>query len=312
MKLATYIHHQQQRVGAVVDGRVFDLAATLQASGQGDPAQAASMITLLAAGPRGLEEANAALTWAQTHRAELARPLDQIKLCAPIPCPGKLLCLAGNYASHILEGGGAFAGKEKMIPRFFSKPCTAVVGTNDAIRVPGSTGFADWELELAVVIGKTGRNLTAAQAAEHIGGYTIFNDISARELTFRGDLPMQEGDWFFDWLVGKWLDTFGPMGPWLTTADEVSHPDNLRMQLWYNGQLQQDANTGQMIFSPAEAISFISQFVTLQSGDIISTGTPAGVGHSKKLRLNPGDQIRGEIEGLGVLENSVERLDEIF
>ena len=309
MKLATYIHHQQQRVGAVVDGRVFDLAATLQASGQGDPAQAASMITLLAAGPRGLEEANAALTWAQTHRAELARPLDQIKLCAPIPCPGKLLCLAGNYASHILEGGGAFAGKEKMIPRFFSKPCTAVVGTNDAIRVPGSTGFADWELELAVVIGKTGRNLTAAQAAEHIGGYTIFNDISARELTFRGDLPMQEGDWFFDWLVGKWLDTFGPMGPWLTTADEVSHPDNLRMQLWYNGQLQQDANTGQMIFSPAEAISFISQFVTLQPGDIISTGTPAGVGHSKKLRLNPGDQIRGEIEGLGVLENSVERLD---
>ena len=309
MKLATYIQHQQQRVGAVVDGRVFDLAATLQASGQGDPAQAASMITLLAAGPRGLEEANAALTWAQTHRAELARPLDQIKLCAPIPCPGKLLCLAGNYASHILEGGGAFAGKEKMIPRFFSKPCTAVVGTNDAIRVPGSTGFADWELELAVVIGKTGRNLTAAQAAEHIGGYTIFNDISARELTFRGDLPMQEGDWFFDWLVGKWLDTFGPMGPWLTTADEVSHPDNLRMQLWYNGQLQQDANTGQMIFSPAEAISFISQFVTLQPGDIISTGTPAGVGHSKKLRLNPGDQIRGEIEGLGVLENSVERLD---
>ena len=309
MKLATYIHHQQQRVGAVVDGRVFDLAATLQASGQGDPAQAASMITLLAAGPRGLEEANAALTWAQTHRAELARPLDQIKLCAPIPCPGKLLCLAGNYASHILEGGGAFAGKEKMIPRFFSKPCTSVIGTNDAIRVPASTGFADWELELAVVIGKTGRNLSVAQAAAHIGGYTIFNDISARELTFRKDLPTQEGDWFFDWLVGKWLDTFGPMGPWLTTADEVDRPDNLRMQLWCNGQLQQDANSGQMIFSPAEAIAFISQFVTLQPGDIISTGTPAGVGHSKKLRLNPGDQIRGEIECLGVLENSVEQLN---
>ncbi len=309
MKLATYIYNQQPRVGAVVDDSVFDLAAALQASGKGDPAQAASVMALLAAGPRALEEANAAITWAQTRSADLAHPLDQVKLSAPIPCPGKLLCLAGNYASHLLEGGGTFAGKEKMIPRFFSKPCTSIVGTKDAIRVPASTGFADWELELAVVIGKTGRNLTPEQATHHIGGYTIFNDISARELTFRKELPLQEGDWFFDWLVGKWLDTFGPMGPWLTTADEVNHPDNLRMQLWYNGELQQDANTGQMIFSPAEAISFISQFVTLQPGDIISTGTPAGVGLTKKMRLNPGDQIRGEIEGLGVLENSVERLD---
>ena len=309
MKLATFKYDNLQRVGAVVDGRVFELAAALQASGKGDPAQAASVLKLLAAGPRGLQEANAALTWAQKKANELAHQLDQVKLCAPIPCPGKLLCLAGNYASHILEGGGAFTGKEKIIPRFFSKPCTAVIGTKDAIRVPASTGFADWELELAVVIGKTGRNLSVAQAADHIGGYTIFNDISARELTFRKDLPTQEGDWFFDWLVGKWLDTFGPMGPWLTTADEVDRPDNLRMQLWHNGHLQQDANSGQMIFSPAEAIAFISQFVTLQPGDIISTGTPAGVGHSKKLRLNPGDQIRGEIECLGVLENSVEQLN---
>ena len=309
MKLATFKDDNLQRVGAVVDGRVFELAAALQASGKGDPAHAASVLTLLAAGPRGLQEANAALTWAQKYGNELAHPLDQVKLCAPIPCPGKLLCLAGNYASHLLEGGGTFPGKEKMIPRFFSKPCTSVIGTQDAIRVPASTGFADWELELAVVIGKTGRNLSVAQAADHIGGYTIFNDISARELTFRKDLPMQEGDWFFDWLVGKWLDTFGPMGPWLTTADEVDRPDNLRMQLWHNGHLQQDANSGQMIFSPAEAIAFISQFVTLQPGDIISTGTPAGVGHSKKLRLNPGDQIRGEIECLGVLENSVEQLN---
>ncbi len=270
------------------------------------------MMALLAAGSRGLQEANAAVTWAQTQGTQFALPLNQVKLCAPIPCPGKLLCLAGNYASHLLEGGGTFAGKEKMIPRFFSKPCTSVIGTNDAIRVPASTGFADCELELAVVIGETGRNLTATQATDHIGGYPIFNDISARELTFRKDLPVQEGDWFFDWLVGQWLDSFGLMGPWLTTADEVGRPENLHLQLWYDGRLQQDANTGQMIFSPAEAISFIPQFVPVQPGYIISTGTPAGVGHSKKLRLNPGDQIRGEIEGLGVLENSEERLDQSF
>jgi 2-keto-4-pentenoate hydratase/2-oxohepta-3-ene-1,7-dioic acid hydratase in catechol pathway len=188
------------------------------------------------------------------------------------------------------------------------KPTTAIIGTGDAIRVPPSTGFADWELELAVVIGKQGRDLTPQQAAAHIAGYTIFNDISARQLAFRQDLPQQEGDYYFDWLVGKWLDTFGPMGPWLTTADEIAAADNLSMKLWYNGGLQQDANTGQMIFSPAEAIAFISQFITLEPGDVISTGTPAGVGASKKLRLNPGDHIRGEIEGLGVLENRVEAL----
>lgn len=306
MKLATYLQAGHESVGVVADGQVYDLAACLRAS-NGDASVATNMLNLLAAGPRGLEEATSALGWAQAHGGpELAQPLTNVKLAAPIPRPGKLLCLAGNYAAHIQEGGGAYVGKEKMIPRFFSKPHTAVIGTGEAIRVPASTGFADWELELAVVIGKRGREIAAETAGEYIAGYTIFNDISARELTFRKELPQQEGDWFFDWLVGKWLDTFGPMGPWLTTADEVPRPDNLRMQLWYNGQLQQDANTGQMIFSPAEAIAFISQFVTLEPGDVISTGTPAGVGHAKKLRLNPGDRIRGEIEGLGTLENTVE------
>ena len=306
MKLATYLRNDQQRVGVVADEQVYDLADCLAAS-SGDPALATNMLALLTAGPRGLEGAQAAVDWARSNgSSSLVQPLDNVKLAAPIPCPGKLLCLAGNYASHIQEGGGAYVGKEKMIPRFFMKPCTTVIATRDAIRVPSSTAFADWELELAVVIGKHGRDLSAEQAVDHIAAYTIFNDISARQLTFRQELPQQEGDYYFDWLVGKWLDTFGPMGPWLTTADEVAQPNNLRMQLWYNGQLQQDANTGQMVFSPAEAIAFISQFVTLEPGDVISTGTPAGVGAAKKIRLNPGDQIRGEIEGLGVLENPVE------
>ncbi|MCC9075570.1 fumarylacetoacetate hydrolase family protein [Litorilinea aerophila] len=309
MKIATYLHNQQERVGVVVDDHIYDLAGALQASGQGDPAMADTTIRLLAAGEAGLGAAQEAVAWVQEHGAgELALPLDQVRLRAPIPCPGKLLCLAGNYAEHIQEGGGTFVGKEKMIPRFFMKPCTTVIGTGDAIRIPPSTAFADWELELAVVIGKPGRDLTPEEAAGHIAGYTIFNDISARELTFRQTLPQQEGDRFFDWLVGKWLDTFGPMGPWLTTADEIARPDRLGMRLWLNGELQQDASTGQMIFSPAEAIAFISQFVTLQPGDVISTGTPAGVGHAKKLRLQPGDRIRGEIQGLGVLENPVEAL----
>jgi 2-keto-4-pentenoate hydratase/2-oxohepta-3-ene-1,7-dioic acid hydratase in catechol pathway len=302
MKIATYRQGESLKVGVVVNDRIYDLAAALSQSG-GDTSIAASTIAFLAAGDQAVRAAQNAI--AQAGDAA-ALPLAAVKLAAPLPCPGKLLCLAGNYAAHIQEGGGVYVGKEKMIPRFFSKPCSTVIATGEAIRVPTSTGFADWELELAVVIGKSGRDLTPEQAADHIAGYTIFNDISARQLTFRQDLPQQEGDYYFDWLVGKWLDTFGPMGPWITLKDEVPHPDRLGMKLWLNGELQQDANTGQMIFSPAEAISFISQFVTLNPGDMISTGTPAGVGASKKLRLNPGDHIRGEIEVLDVLENSVE------
>jgi 2,4-didehydro-3-deoxy-L-rhamnonate hydrolase len=297
------------QVGAVVGDQIYHLAGCLAASDAGEAGLASSILALLKSGQRGLDAARKAIEWAKSYASDdLVQSIGMIDLQAPLPCPGKLLCLAGNYADHILEGGGVFPGKEKMIPRFFMKPCTAVIGTHQNIRIPPSTAFADWELELAVVIGKAGRDLTPEQAQEHIVGYTIFNDISARQLSFREDLPQQQGDAFFDWLVGKWLDTFGPMGPWLTTADEVPNPDRLDMKLWLNDELQQNGNSGQMIFSPAEAISFISQFVTLQPGDVISTGTPAGVGHAKKIRLNPGDRIRGEIAELGVLENTIEAL----
>ena len=305
MQVATFRHQDSLRVGVVADGHMVDLAAALAASG-GDETLAASMPVFLAGSEADHAAAREAADRALTQGdPDLAPVLEAVTLAAPLPCPGKLLCLAGNYAEHIQEGGGVYVGKEKMIPHFFMKPCTTVIATGEAIRIPPSTGFADWELELAVVIGKPGRDLTPAQAEEIIAGYTIFNDISARELAFRQELPQQEGDRFFDWLVGKWLDTFGPMGPWITLKEDVPHPDQLEMKLWLNGELQQHASTGQMIFSPAEAISFISQFVTLQPGDLISTGTPAGVGHSKKLRLQPGDVIRGEIADLGVLENPV-------
>jgi len=306
MKLASYQSGTSgERVGAVVGDQIFDLADSLAASGVGEPALASNMLSLLAAGEQGLDAARKALDWAQQRGTETARSLKEIKLLAPLPCPGKLFLLAGNYADHILEGGGIYPGKEKMIPRFFMKPCTTVIASGDTIRIPPSTSFADWELELAVVVGKSGRELSPEQAAQHIMGYTIFNDISARQLTFREHLPQQEGDRFYDWLVGKWLDTFGPMGPWITTSDEIAAWDHLEMELSLNGVVQQHASTGQMIFSPAEALSFISQFVTLSPGDMLSTGTPAGVGSAKKLNLKPGDHIRGKIAGLGVLENPV-------
>jgi 2-keto-4-pentenoate hydratase/2-oxohepta-3-ene-1,7-dioic acid hydratase in catechol pathway len=308
MKLATFAA-DTGRVGVVIDEHVYDLAACMRASEKGDPAIAASTSVFLASGPRAIEDAQETIAWARARGDEdWVQPLAEVKLLAPIPRPGKLLCLAGNYADHILEGGGTFPGKEKMIPRFFLKPHTVIVGSGEAIRIPPSAAWADWELELAVVIGKAGRDIPVERASEYIGGYTIFNDISARELTFRQEIAVRAGDEFFDWLVGKWLDTFGPMGPWVTTAEQVLHPDRLGMRLWFNGELQQDGNTGQMIFTPAEAIAFISQFVTLEPGDLISTGTPAGIGLMKKIKLQPGDRIRGEIDGLGVLENPVEAL----
>lgn len=305
MKLATYQRGEgTPLVGAVVGDKVYDLACSLSLSG-GDATLAADMLTLLDAGERGLDAARKALAWAQSSGAETASLLSEVKLGPPIPAPGKLFLLAGNYADHILEGGGVFPGKEKMIPRFFMKPTTTVIATGDPIRIPASTTFADWELELAVVVGTAGRDLTPAQAEKNIMGYTVFNDISARKLAFREALPQQDGDRFFDWLVGKWLDSFGPMGPWITTADEIEHWDRLEMKLTLNGVVQQHASTGQMIFSPGEALSFISQFISLAPGDMLSTGTPAGVGSTKKLNLKPGDHIHGEIQSLGILENPV-------
>lgn len=308
MRLVTFVVDGVEKVGIVDSGEVYDLRECLEASKLGDPATADSVPALLAAGAAARQRAEEAVAWARTHSVPLARPLEWTLLRAPIPRPGKLLCLAGNYADHILEGGGAFPGKEKMIPRFFLKPATVVIGPGETIRLPPSAKWVDWELELAVVIGKAGRDIPVNRAPEHIGGYTVFIDISARELAFRRDLPKQAGDDFFDWLVGKWLDTFGPMGPWVTTADQVSQPDRLGLKLWVNDRLQQDGNTGQMIFSPAEAIAFISQFLTLEPGDIISTGTPAGIGLVKKMSLQPGDQIRATIEELGTLEHPVAAL----
>ncbi|MBX3000311.1 MAG: fumarylacetoacetate hydrolase family protein [Caldilineaceae bacterium] len=302
MKLATFYAESGERVGVVTGEVVYDLAACAQAAGVRVPG---SVQAILDGGKDALDAARRVIDGAD---ARFAKPLADVTLGAPLPRPGKLFCLAGNYASHIMEGGGNFAGKEKMTPHFFLKPWTTIIGTRQPIRIPPASTFTDWELELAVVIGKEGRDIPAAEAQRYIAGYTIFNDISARELAYRQNLEAQAGDKFFDWLIGKWPDTFGPMGPWLTTADEIPHPDQLEMKLWLNGELHQNANTGQMIFSPAEVIALLSQFVTLHPGDVISTGTPAGVGHAKKLQLKPGDTIRGEIQGLGVLENSVESL----
>lgn len=232
-------------------------------------------------------------------------PLGQVRLAAPIPRPGKLLALAGNFQDHIVEGGGQRVDKTKITPRVFMKPSTTIVGPGDPIRLPCVSETVDYELEMAIVIGKTARHAPVGLALDHIAGYVIVNDVSSRSLTIGAYREARPMDDFFDWLNGKWQDGFAPMGPYILTADEVADPDALWMKLWVNGELRQDSSTRYMIFNTAELVSFASDLMTLEPGDVIATGTPSGVGATTSTYLKAGDIVRCEIQGLGVLENPV-------
>ena len=305
MKLVTYWKTEHPpRLGAVVNDYVFDLAA-MSAALTEIPALPSDILEFLAIGEVGLSIAQTALDRALALNWP-GIPLTEVILLAPVPRPAKILCLAGNYQAHIQEGGGKAVNKTQVTPRVFVKPVTTIIGHGQPIRLPQFSQTIDYELELAVIIGRLGHNLSISQVTGHIAGYTIFNDISARSLTIAEGRQPRNGDSFFDWLNGKWFDTFGPMGPYLVTKDEVPDPQNLSMRLWVNDELRQDGNTNQMIFNVAETISFISKLVTLEPGDVIATGTPAGVGATTNAYLQAGDRIVGEIEDLGRLQNWVQ------
>ncbi|MBS3766174.1 fumarylacetoacetate hydrolase family protein, partial [Candidatus Bipolaricaulota bacterium] len=308
MNIVTPIEKSYGNVGVVLDERVYDLNACISKSDFADAKTCKDAKQFLA-----LSEDKIKKSWKAVKKIssgeeyrKYSSSLEDVGLNAPIPEPGKLLCVAGNYADHIIEGEGEYPGKEEMVPRLFLKPATSVTGHKGAIKVPKVSDWTDWEVELAVVIGKRGRDIAPEEAGDYIAGYTIVNDISARELSFRKNMEEREGDEFFDWLVGKWPDTFAPMGPWITTVDEINNPNNLEMKLWVNGELHQKGNSGQMIFSPGEIISYASRFMRLEPGDVISTGTPAGVGYAKEIKLKEGDILKCRIEKIGVLENGVE------
>lgn len=233
-------------------------------------------------------------------------PLEKVKLHTPITHPGKILAAAGNYQAHIDEGGGVKVDKTRRTPRIFIKPSSALIGPDEPVVLPQVSDEVDWELELAVVIGSSASEVSVDDAMSHVGGYTILNDISARSMNW-GIEPREVHDWdgFFDWLAGKWVDSFAPTGPWIVTADEIEDPYDLQLQLELNDELTQDASTGTMIFDCADLISFISRFTTLEPGDIIATGTPAGVGAAKGRYLRPGDVMVGSIEKIGTLRTPV-------
>jgi 2,4-didehydro-3-deoxy-L-rhamnonate hydrolase len=252
---------------------------------------ARTMADLIAAGPDALGALVDAV--ATTDIAQDGRPLSEVDYLAPVPRPGKVVAIGRNYREHAVEEGV----DPPTAPLIFAKWPSSVVGAGSEIRWdPALTDQVDYEAELAVVIGRTARRVTPDRALEHVLGYTCLNDVSARDLQF--------GDG--QWVRGKSLDTFCPMGPVLVTADEIPDPQRLAIRCLVEGEALQDANTSQMYFSVAEIISHCSEAFTLEPGDVIATGTPSGVGafRDPPRFLHDGERVVVEIEGIGELENT--------
>ena len=223
-------------------------------------------------------------------------PAD-VRLLAPLRYPGKILCAGANYFDHLAEMGMPDAKKEDQRLFFFMKPPrNAVVGPGATVHMPIGTKAFDWEIELAAVIGKTARNVSVEDALSHVAAYTVAIDFSARD---HNRAP--ETFYKLDWVAGKANDTCCPLGPRLVPASTIGNPQDIGLKLWVNGQIKQDGRSSQMIFSIAEQIATASRIMTLDPGDVLLTGTPAGVGSPKQTFLSVGDQVDAEIEGIGRL-----------
>jgi 2-keto-4-pentenoate hydratase/2-oxohepta-3-ene-1,7-dioic acid hydratase in catechol pathway len=219
----------------------------------------------------------------------------EVRLLAPVPRPPKFLGIGFNYRSHLTETGR----EEPDFPVFFNKQSTCVTGPFDPIVLPGVSDMVDWEGELGVVIGREARGLTPGDAPGVVAGYLVVNDVSTRDWQVRSPTMT----------LGKSFDTHGPLGPWLVTPDEVADPHELGLRTWLNGELVQDARTDEMVFDVWAQIATLSQACTLEPGDVITTGTPAGVGVARTPPrfLQPGDVVRVEVERVGTIENRVIR-----
>ncbi|QJD82901.1 fumarylacetoacetate hydrolase family protein [Cohnella herbarum] len=218
--------------------------------------------------------------------------LDEVKLLSPLTDPEKIICIGLNYHDHVIESNM----QVPKVPVLFPKYNNCLTGHDDEVVIPAEVSQCDYEVELAVVIGKTAKRVPLESAMDYVFGYTVLNDVSAR------DIQLNEPQW----TRGKAIDGFAPMGPWIVTADEIENPGNLSISLKLNGETMQNSNTKELIFNIPYLVSFLSNTITLQPGDIISTGTPPGVGMGRKPQvwLKPGDVVEATIEGIGTLRNT--------
>ncbi len=287
MKLVTFGRNGAIRLGGLITVAGLDRVVDLN---QVNPQIPPDMILFLQGGAELLGLAENALKAA---KPEHWPPRSAVKMMAPIPKPGKIIAIGQNYLEHAKESGAS----RPPFPIIFAKYANAVIGPGDPIVIPAAVTKPDYEGELAVVIGKRGRNVPEAEALSYVAGYMPLNDVSARDWQNRTS----------QWVIGKTCDTFCPMGPALVTADEVPDPQNLHLRTVIGPDVLQVGFTGDMIFSVAHLIADMTQVMTVEPGDVIATGTPAGIGAARTPPrwLKPGDVVRIEIDGVGVLENPV-------
>jgi 2-keto-4-pentenoate hydratase/2-oxohepta-3-ene-1,7-dioic acid hydratase in catechol pathway len=285
MKLARYTAHGATQIGVIHGDRIFAVADLL-------PAAPATIRQVLAAGPALLQQLAAALPGISTG-TERGLTLAEVRLEAPIPDASKYLAIGMNYQDHADEAAAAGINIPKT-QLWFNKQVSCITGPYDAVRKPRVSQKMDYEAELGVVIGKRCRNVSEDYARSVVGGYFVSNDLTARDWQFASPT----------YTLGKSFDSHGPIGPWITTADEIDDPHALLMRLWVNGELRQSSVT-RMIHSIWAQIHHLSQVMTLEPGDLIATGTSAGVGIASGRFLQPGDMVKVEIEHLGHIENAV-------
>ena len=285
MKLLTFYDGEIAKLGVKTEDGIIDVSSAAEESGLQAPE---SMMDVVNAGPGSLEQLQKIVASSQKRIPE-----NDIRYAPPLTNPQKIICVGANYRKHAEESNLPIP----EYPIYFSKFSNSLAGHGEEVEIPSFIEQGDYEVELVVVIGKQVKKVTPADALDYVFGYATGNDLSVRELQFRSN----------QWLYGKALDGFAPLGPYLVTADEVGDPQNLNLQCSVNGELRQNSNTGDMIFSVAEIISDLSQIMTLEPGDVIYTGTPEGVilGMEQKNWLKAGDEITCEIEGLGRLVNNL-------
>lgn len=296
MKLAHYVKSGQTRVGIVNDGALHDLGSGARRAGLGRVSSSPSIDWILA---NGLLE-KVVHAGPKIVKSTRGIPLSSVRLRSPILSPEKILLVAVNYGSH---------GKETNVappssPHFFTKFNNALIGPDEPIILPKVSKKVDWEVELAVIIGKEGKYLEKSEALDHVAGYSVANDVSFRDYQLPQGWPDKLTPLGLNWVKGKGMDSSFPLGPWIVTKDEIPNPDDLHISLRVNGQLQQDSNTSEMIFKIDELLEYVSAGITLKPGDLISTGTPFGVamatGHPY---LKGGDLVEGTVERIGTLRN---------
>lgn len=303
-RLLSYSSSKGPRAGLAVDDKVFDVAALT------GNARYATVLDILNDWRSAQKALRAAAAKVGTKKTKL-RPVARPKRLAPVLYPSAVYCAGANYSDHMLEMARVQGIEPEpdphsigLSPWHFIKAARSIVPSDVKVKLPAYSQMVDWEAELTAVIGRPAKDVPLEKALDYVAGYTIANDLSARDFTKRAKVP-DASPFKFDWVSQKSFDGACPVGPWIVPASEIRDPQNLAIKLWVNDVLKQDSHTSKMIFTLAEQIAHLSTRMTLHPGDLVLTGTPAGVGMGRREFLKPGDVVKVWVEGIGTLTNTM-------